>query len=421
LIKDQTLPAQTRSHPHWQRNLWAVIVAELLTILAFQAALILIPYYIQQMGITDTKAVSTWTGAYQAVGAIAFAISTPIWGILGDRYGRKLMLVRAMIATTVVLVLMGLARTPGQLLIMRILQGFFTGTPAAASALVAVGSPRERLAYSLGLVQTAVFIGSSLGPMMGGYVADAWGYRATFYASALLAGIALLVIALLTREPGGSMVKTSQGKLESPLGTFKSMLTAGPLLGLTAMVLVINLSFSLLGPVLPLTIQRLVANPAHLASTAGTISGVFALAAAAAALVVGRISDRLGYGRTVLICALGMAFLYLPQGFVTTVLMLGVLRSIQGFFQGGLAPSINAMVVNAAPLEKAGASIGLSSSASSVGTAIGPILGALLLNWTSEKAVFLISGGLFIVTALGIIMVNQQRNRNRFTNDEHTV
>lgn len=421
MIKDQALTAQTHPHPHWQRNLWAVIVAELLTILAFQAALILIPYYIQQMGITDTKAVSTWTGAYQAVGAVAFAISTPIWGMLGDRYGRKLMLVRAMIATTVVLVLMGLARTPGQLLIMRILQGFFTGTPAAASALVAVDSPRDRLAYSLGLVQTAVFVGASLGPMMGGYVADAWGYRATFYAAAVLAGIALLVIALLIREPGGSMDRTSQERFERPLSAFRSMLTAGPLLSLTVLVLVINLSFSLLGPVLPLTIQRLVANPAHLASTAGTISGVFAFAAAAAALVIGRISDRLGYGRTVLICALGMALLYLPQGFVTTVLMLGVLRTVQGLFQGGLAPSINAMVVNAAPLEKAGASIGLSSSASSVGTAIGPMLGALLLNWTSEKAVFLISGGLFIVTALGIMLVNHQRSRNRFTIDEHTV
>jgi DHA1 family multidrug resistance protein-like MFS transporter len=170
-----------------------------------------------------------------------------------------------------------------------------------------------------------------------------------------------------------------------------------------------------------LTIQRLVANPTHLASTAGTISGVFAFAAAAAALLVGRISDRFGYGRTVLVCALGMALLYLPQGFVTTVLMLGLLRTVQGFFQGGLAPSINAMVVNAAPLEKAGASIGLSSSASSIGTAIGPMLGALLLIWTSERAVFLISGGLFIMTALGIIAVNHQRSRNRFTNDEHTV
>ena len=140
--------------------------------MAFHAALILVPYYIQQMGISDTRAVSSWTGAYQAVGAVAFAIATPLWGTLGDRYGRKLMLVRAMIATTVVLVLMGLARTPGQLLIMRVIQGFFTGTPAAASALVAVDAPKKRLAYSLGLVQTAVFVGSSLGPMLGGYVAE---------------------------------------------------------------------------------------------------------------------------------------------------------------------------------------------------------------------------------------------------------
>jgi DHA1 family multidrug resistance protein-like MFS transporter len=418
---DQVLPERSSLYPHWQRNLWAVILAELLTILAFQAAVILVPYYIQHMGIIDTKSVSNWTGAYQAIGAVAFAISTPIWGILGDRYGRKLMLVRSMIATTGVLVLMGMARTPGQLLVLRVLQGLFTGTPAAASALVAVGSPRDRLAYSLGLVQTAIFVGSSLGPMMGGYVADAWGYRATFYVAAILAGLSLLVISIMTREPVGTKAMAGQVRRERPLAAFKSMLVTGPLLSLTAVVLVINLSFSLLGPVLPLTIQRLVVNPTHLASTAGTISGVFAFTAAAAALVIGRLSDRLGYGRTVLICSLGMALLYLPQGFATTVLILGVLRAVQGFFQGGLAPSINAMVVNAAPLEKAGASIGLSSSASSVGTAIGPLLGALLLNWTSERAVFIISGGLFIVTALGIMAVNHQRNRNHFTSDQLTL
>ncbi|MHB9033004.1 MAG: MFS transporter [Anaerolineae bacterium] len=396
----------------WQVNLWAIVAAELLTILAFNAALILVPYYIQEMGITDVKAVASWTGAYQAIGAVAFAVSTPIWGMLGDRYGRKLMLVRSMIATTTVLVLMGLARTPGQLLIMRILQGFFTGTPAAASALVAVGSPRAKLAYSLGLVQTAVFVGASLGPMIGGYVADAWSYRATFYASAVLAGIALLLISLLTREPSAVSPVTRR---ETPIAGIRTLFTQGPLLSLTIMVLLINLTFSLLGPVLPLTIQRLVPNQEHLASTAGTISGVFAFTAALAALVVGRLSDRIGYARTVFICGLGMAVLYLPQGFATTVIVLGILRTIQGFFQGGLAPSINALIVSAAPLEKAGATIGLSSSAASVGTAIGPIIGSLLLNYTSDTMVFLISGGSFLIISLIIYL--RRRSQTRFTPD----
>ncbi|MCE5259608.1 MAG: MFS transporter [Chloroflexi bacterium] len=398
----------------WKINLWAIVAAELLTILAFNAALMLVPYYIQQMGITDTKEVSTWTGAYQAIGAVAFAVSTPIWGMLGDRYGRKLMLMRSMIATTSVLVLMGLARTPGQLLIMRVIQGIFTGTPAAASALVAVGSPKERLAYSLGLVQTAVFVGSSLGPMIGGYVADAWGYRATFFASAVLAGAALLIIALFTREPSAA---PTTARKEAPLAGLKGLISRGQLLTLTALVLLINFSYSLLGPVLPLTIQRLAANPEHLASIAGTISGGFAFTAALAALVVGRYSDRIGYARTVFICAFGMAVLFIPQGFAPSVLALGILRAVQGFFQGGLAPSINALVVNAAPLERAGATIGLSSSAASVGTAVGPIVGALLLNTTSDKAVFLASGGLFMVISLGIMIVNSKSRAGRFTVD----
>ena len=141
----------------WQRNLWVIVVVEVLAILAFQAGFILIPYYIQDMGITDVKQVSAWTGAYQSVGAIGFAVSTPLWGILGDRHGRKLMLAARHDRYAVVLGLTGLVRNPVQLLAVRALQGFFTGTPAAASALVATGTPKERMAFALGMVQTALF------------------------------------------------------------------------------------------------------------------------------------------------------------------------------------------------------------------------------------------------------------------------
>ncbi|NLV74827.1 MAG: multidrug efflux MFS transporter [Chloroflexi bacterium] len=395
----------------WQINLWAIVAAELLTILAFNAALILVPYYIQQMGITDLNEVARWTGIYQATGAVAFAIATPIWGFLGDRFGRKMMLVRSMIATTTVLVLMGLARTPQQLLVLRMIQGFFTGTPAAASALVAVGSPKDRLAYGLGLVQTAVFIGASLGPMIGGYVADAWSYRSVFFAAAVLAGVSLLIVAVLTREP--HLKAAPQPRTHTPaLSGFRALLQTGPLLRLTAIVLVINLTLGLLGPVLPLTIQRLVSDSSRLASTAGTISGVFALSAAVAALVVGRISDHVGYARTVFICALGMALMYLPQGFAASVLVLGVLRVVQGIFQGGLASSINAMVVNSAPLDQAGVTIGLSTSAGSIGTALGPMLGSYLLIISTDRAVFLISGALFGMVALLVLLFDRRFTAN---------
>ena len=195
----------------WQRNLWAIVVAEVMALLSFQASFILIPYYIQQLGITDLAEVAAWTSAFQSIGAIGFTIATPIWGALGDRYGRKPMLVRAMIATSLVLVGLGLIRTPVQLMVLRAIQGFFTGTPAAATALVATGSPKHRLAYALGLVQTSVFVGNTLGPMVGGFIADSYGYRATFFTG----GVIVLLATVAGLQPGARVLGTSNSLPET--------------------------------------------------------------------------------------------------------------------------------------------------------------------------------------------------------------
>ena len=204
--------------PYGNATSTAAAIGQVLNILSFQASFILIPYYIQQMGITEQTAVSAWTAAYQTAGAVAFAIFTPIWGVVGDRYGRKPMLVRATAATAVMLLLMGMARTPTQLVILRVIQGCVTGTPAAASALVATGSPKNRLAYGLGLLQTGLFIGSSLGPMLGGYIADAFSYRATFFVSASIVALSVLITVFMVKEPEES-VATEPGpvrKVPSP-------------------------------------------------------------------------------------------------------------------------------------------------------------------------------------------------------------
>ena len=381
----------------WQRNLWTIVVAELIVILGFQAGFILIPYYLQDMGIHDLRAVGAWTGAYQAVGSIGFAVSTPLWGVLGDRYGRKLMLMRAMVACVVILGLMGFVRTPMQLMALRVLQGFFTGTPSAASALVATSAPKERLAYALGLVQTAVFVGASLGPMAGGYIADAYGYPATFLASSAITVVPTLLVLFLVKEPAESAAAAVRARRENPFASFRSLLANRGLTTLIGLILMINLTTGLLGPVLPLFIQQLVADPDRLASTAGTISGVGAFSGAIAALVIGRLSDRIGHRRTLLGCAAGTGLLYIPQALARSATALGWLRGAQGFFQGGMSPSTSALVAGGAPKDKVGAALGLSTSAGSIGFALGPILGAGLLAATSARVTFLVAGGIYVL------------------------
>jgi len=397
-----------RHLPTWQVNLWTSVLAELLTLLGFQAGFILIPYYIQEMGITDPRQVAAWTGSYQSLGSIGMAIFTPIWGMLGDRHGRKPMLVRATAATAIIIVLMGLARTPTQLLALRLVQGCLTGTPAAASALVAAGSPKEHLAYALGLIQTSLFVGMSLGPMFGGYVGDTFGYRATFFVSGIVILVALILVILVVREPEREpvVVKREPVAKRRPLDVLREV--ASPrLLALLGMTLTFNMTFSLLSPVIPLLIQDLVADSGRLASTAGTITGVSALAAAVSALVVGRLSTRFGCNRALMGCSIGTAVLYVPLAFVHSVLGLGTLLGIQGLFRGGISPSTSAMVVDVSPRDKTGMVLGFNSSAASVGFGLGPMLGAALLAMSSTSTVFLVACGLMGLVTVGVFLAEK--------------
>ena len=104
----------------------------------------------------------------------------PIWGALGDRHGRKIMVMRAMFGGAVIISLIGFAQTVEQFAILRFIQGALTGTVAAATALVAGNAPREHLGETLGKLQLAIFLGQAFGPITGGFVADTFGYRAAF-------------------------------------------------------------------------------------------------------------------------------------------------------------------------------------------------------------------------------------------------
>src|SRR5205807_1772568 len=96
---------------------------------------------------------------------LAMAIASPIWGVLGDRFGRKPMLIRSMVGGALTVGLVAFAQNPAQLVVLRFLQGATSGTVAAATSLVAAETPRSRVGWALGVVTSAVALGGAIGPV----------------------------------------------------------------------------------------------------------------------------------------------------------------------------------------------------------------------------------------------------------------
>ncbi|MHB9089897.1 MAG: MFS transporter, partial [Chloroflexota bacterium] len=188
------------SSRNWRRNLLFLWLSQTLIMMAFSFFFPFIPLYVQTLGVHGDADAARWAGLITAAAAVSMAVVQPIWGNLADRFGRKPMVVRSMLAGSIITTLMGIATSPEQLLLLRFIQGAFTGTIAAANALVAASTPRSRLGYALGVMQMSFFLGASVGPLGGGLIADHFGFRMSFYVAGVLMLVGCLIVTLLVHE-----------------------------------------------------------------------------------------------------------------------------------------------------------------------------------------------------------------------------
>jgi len=392
----------------WKRNLYVIWAAELVAIAGFTVVLPFLPYYVQELGVTDQGQVQMWSALLFTGQAITMAIFAPIWGSLADRYGRKLMVVRAMFGGAVLLCAMGFVRNVQQLAILRALQGCVTGTVPAATTLVASSVPRQRSGYALGLLQMAIYSGASVGPLLGGLVADAFGYRAAFWVTATLLFAAGLGVFFLVEE----RVEPSRRKEDSsaegsgPAEGFRQglalVLGSQTLLFMFGTRVVMHFGSGIMGPMLPLFVQSLMPDRDRVASVTGLITGAGAATGALGAVALGRVGDRIGHQRVLGACALGAAALYAPQFLATTPTELLILQAAAGVATGGIMASVSATLAQLAPEGRQGVVYGLDSSANSVARAIAPMAGAAIAASLGIRFIFLCAAGVFALAALGM-------------------
>lgn len=166
---------------NWRTNLLYIWLTQILTMAGFSSALPFIPIYIRdKWAITDEQTLGVWMSAFYFFGMLSFCISTPIWGILADRYGRKLMLLRACYVDALLFPCFILAPNPIILIVIRFITSAFTGTISAAQTLIVTTTPEEHHGFALGTLSSAVWSGNLIGVALGGIVVNNFGFTCAF-------------------------------------------------------------------------------------------------------------------------------------------------------------------------------------------------------------------------------------------------
>jgi DHA1 family multidrug resistance protein-like MFS transporter len=379
-----------------------------LSIAGFSTSGPILPFFISDLGITDPFQLKLYVGLVQSLPAISLAVMAPIWGSLADSYGRKPMLLRAMFGGAIIIALQGLSTSPWQLLLLRTAQGCLTGTVAAATVLVAAVSPKEEIGYSLGLLQMAIYLGNSLGPMLGGFVSDAFGHRVNFFATSVLLLVGGLLIWRLVDEDFEPPVDR-KSVLKSLKPDFSPLTSSKVLWALLGVVAADQIAGTIASPFLPLFIQAISPDASRVASNTGLILGLGAIMSAAAAAIVGKFSYRIGYQRVLMTCMLGAAIFTVPQAFAPNPTVLLLLRLASSFFIGGNMPAVNALITIRTESGKQGSVYGLRTTVASASGAIGPAIGSLIAVGAGYGSVFFATGAILAAAGLSTAVSASKR------------
>jgi MFS transporter, DHA1 family, tetracycline resistance protein len=144
------------------------------------------PKLISQLTGQGLSDAARWGGWLMFVFALMQFLCAPLIGNLSDRYGRRPVLILALVALAIDYAITGLAPTITWLFIGRFLSGAAGATYPTVNAYIADVSPPEKRAANFGLTGAAFGVGFILGPGLGGFVGDHWGARAPFFVAAAI-------------------------------------------------------------------------------------------------------------------------------------------------------------------------------------------------------------------------------------------
>lgn len=357
--------------------------------------------YIDTLGNFSEAVVQRWSGITFGVTFVAAFLFSPIWGRIGDRYGRKPVLFISALGLGLSVFLISFVTSIWQLFLLRLFMGIFTGFISMSQALISTQTPSKIAGKVLGTLQTGSVTGSLMGPLIGGVLADQFGYALTFrwVSFAILISAALVITGI------------KEYKIDSEEDTDTHYSSKEVILHIIRhpvllMVMFISLSVQIahfsIQPILSLFVEEL-HGPVNLALFSGIAFSAAGLGNLLMARRWGRLGDRIGYMPILIVLLFFAAIAYFPAVFVTNIWQLVILRFFLGVAIGGIIPVRVAYIRQEAPLSVQGEVLGYNTSIRFLGNTIGPALGGMIAGSFGFAAVFYLTSALLFISGLMLL------------------
>ena len=342
-------PTPNQHFPYWRMNLRILPLANLLTSMGFAMSFPFLPIMVRDLGIHDH--LETWVGNMMMVFYIISFLCGPIWGGIADHFGRKIMVLRAMLGMGIFMSLIPLATTPLYFAFLFCLVGFFNGSSMSAQSLMVANTPPKKLGIALSSLQTAVLVGQTLGPVVATVaVSVVFQPQWLFWLSGAVMLLASVLVIRLVKEvkqlaPGpwkpdwigslSTLLKVPRIGALFFLGFMNAALGSGNITILSVYVL-----------------QLLTIDPLAKGSPAfwiGAVAMGLAVSSVISLTLCGRLIDRIKPERVLLYSIAGAGLSQIPLLFLHTPLQLVICRVAFGLSASLMLPCIIRLLKSYAP------------------------------------------------------------------------
>jgi multidrug resistance protein len=365
------------------RQLWVLMATVFVDMIGFTIVLPLLPFYATRFGAKPAM-----VGVLISAFAFAQLVTSPFWGRLSDRYGRRPMILTGLVLSAVAYVLFGLAHGLVVLFVSRLVQGMGSGTTGVVQAYVSDSIAPEERAKALGWVTAATSLGVTIGPLIGS-AATYLGPAAPGYLAAALCMANVLFAARWlpeskAKDDGGP--KKAERRLAGALWEVFTHPTSavGSLIWIYAIGM---MAFMAMNGVLALYLKQEYAVNERTIGLFYTYVG--AIGVVMRAILLGPLVRRYGevgvmrLGTLSLIA--GMAVLpipaFLPISMAARLAALAVIVLLMPVGTALLFPSTTALVSRRAPKGETGQLMGVQQAFGGVSRLLGPMWSTALFGW----------------------------------------